>query len=271
MSLLTPPPHLPATASSASSSASSAASSLPTSTRPLTPPPEEGTHNQAGLRTGALGGSRWARGGEGGEGKGLRFLLRASPGVRAGPPCGRRQGGGPGEARPACAPPPLRPSSSVPPQPRPQPTSRVSPPPPPRTARRRRGVRRWGNRRAEPAARRGRSESTGGLRGAALARAAPGTLGRPGLAGPGRAWGEEAAAGGGGGPESLKGASPPPGVGASVSRGTGNLPEGLCLENWPAGNNGWERVPASMKGVMKHGFLQLAALTSQYCRSFTSH
>lgn len=56
-----------------------------------------------------------------------------------------------------------------------------------------------------------------------------------------------------------------------AARGAGNLPEGLCLENWPAGNNGWERVPASMKGVMKHGFLQLAALTSQYCRSFATH
>lgn len=66
------------------------------------------------------------------------------------------------------------------------------------------------------------------------------------------------------GPESLRGV-------LGASRGTGNLPEGLCLENWPAGNNGWERVPASMKGVMKHGFLQLAALTSQDCGSFTSH
>lgn len=92
-----PPP--PATASSSSS----AASSLPTSTRPLTPPPEEGTHNQAGLRTGALGGSRWARGGEGGEGAALpppSVTRRARrPALR--PAWGRR----PGEARPACAPP----------------------------------------------------------------------------------------------------------------------------------------------------------------------
>lgn len=111
---------------------------------------------------------------------------------------------------------------------------------------------------AEPAARRGRSESPGGLRGArgpgrwaALAPRARGARGeeRP------RA---------GRGPESLRGV-------LGASRGTGNLPEGLCLENWPAGNNGWERVPASMKGVMKHGFLQLAALTSQYCGGFTSH
>ena len=30
-------------------------------------------------------------------------------------------------------------------------------------------------------------------------------------------------------------------------------------------------MPASMKGAVKHGFLQLAALTSQCCRSFSTH
>lgn len=235
-------PHLPATASSSSSS--SAASSLPTSTRPLTPPPEEGTHNQAGLRTGALGGSRWARGGKGGEGAALpppSVTRRARrPALR--PAWGRR----PGEARPACAPP------------RPQaPAYLQAFPSPPRTARRRRGVRRWG------------TDQWSRLLGAAGVSLSEGSGARAGLdvrpslpRGHGARVVERPRAGRG--PESLRGV-------LGASRGTGNLPEGLCLENWPAGNNGWERVPASMKGVMKHGFLQLAALTSQDCGSFTSH
>lgn len=94
-------PHLPSTASSASSSSS--ASSLPTSTRPLTRAPGEGTHNQVGLRTGALGGAP-AGPGAAREGKGAA-LPPPSVTRRARPPCGRREGGGPGEASPACAPP----------------------------------------------------------------------------------------------------------------------------------------------------------------------
>lgn len=81
-------PHLPSTASSASSSSSS--SFLPTSTRPLTLEPGEGTHNQVGLRTGALGGLPLGQG-QPGRGRGLRFLLRASLGVRARPAAGVRE------------------------------------------------------------------------------------------------------------------------------------------------------------------------------------
>lgn len=51
----------------------------------------------------------------------------------------------------------------------------------------------------------------------------------------------------------------------------GNLPAGLFLQDWPVGNEGGASVPAPMKGVMKHGFLQLAALTSQGCRSLSTH
>lgn len=80
-------PHLPSTASSASSSSSS---SLPTSTRPLTLEPGEGTHNQVGLRTGALGELPLGQG-QRGRGTGLRFLLRASLGVRARPEAGVRE------------------------------------------------------------------------------------------------------------------------------------------------------------------------------------
>lgn len=47
------------------------------------------------------------------------------------------------------------------------------------------------------------------------------------------------------------------------SLGPGNLPDSLLFPNWLVGDYGWERTPASMKGVMKHGFLQLATLTSQ--------
>lgn len=78
-------PHLPSTASSSSSS-----SSLPTSTRPLTLEPGEGTHNQVGLCTGALGGLPLGQG-QRGRGRGLRFLLQASLGVRARPAAGVRE------------------------------------------------------------------------------------------------------------------------------------------------------------------------------------
>lgn len=131
-----------------------------------------------------------------------------------------------------------------------------------------------GGGRAEPAAQRGRRESTGGLWGA---RAGSRTLGGP--ASPRLASPREPGArrrprprwGGWVGGWMGAAVAAAPGGAPGASRGAGYLPEGLCLENWPAGNNGWERVPASMKGVMKHGFLQLAALTSQYCRSFATH
>lgn len=93
-------PHLPSTASSASassstSSSSSCSSSLPTSTRPLTLAPREGTHNQVGLRTGALGGLPLGRGGEGGDGHCASSSERHSacaPALR--PASGRRPGRG---------------------------------------------------------------------------------------------------------------------------------------------------------------------------------
>lgn len=118
MSLLTPP-HFPSTASSASSWSSS----LPTSARRLALQPGEGTQKQVGLRTGALGGSRWARAAR--EGKGRR-ASSSSVTRRARPPAaGVRR---PGRGRSACASPRTAGSAYLP------------APGPPRAARRRRGA-----------------------------------------------------------------------------------------------------------------------------------
>ena len=40
---------------------------------------------------------------------------------------------------------------------------------------------------------------------------------------------------------------------------------------WPVGSRGRASMPASKKGAVKHGFLQLAALAAQCCRSFSTH
>lgn len=158
MSLLTPP-HFPSTASSASSWSSS----LPTSARRLALQPGEGTHNQVGLRTGALGGSRWARAAR--EGKG-RCASSSSVTRRARPPAaGVRR---PGRGRSACASPRTAGSAYLP------------APGPPRAARRRRGVLEVGGegsrRRAEAGTRqregagvRARGGTLGCLRGAGFA------------------------------------------------------------------------------------------------------
>lgn len=127
-------PHFPSTASSASSWSSS----LPTSTRRLELQPGEDTHNQVGLRTGALGGSRWALAAR--EGKG-HCASSSSVTRRARPPtAGVRR---PGRGRSACASPRTAGSAYLP-----------APSPPPRAAsRRRRGVLEvrgdWSRRRAE--------------------------------------------------------------------------------------------------------------------------
>lgn len=252
-------PHLPSTASSASSSSSS---SLPTSTRPLTLEPGEGTHNQAGLRTGALGGApagpRAAR-----EGKGVA-LPPPSVTQRARPPGGRRERAGPGEARPACAPP--RPTGSPGRPPCPSPLPRL--PHPPRCAARGRG-------RAEPAARRGRNTPTGGRGGA---HAGAGTLGAF-FCSAGRAGCVCTSRRGLFGREGKKGRCRETRGRAGFVRVAGrdsleaseDQHTSLCLRNWPEGNKGWASQSPFQKGAVKHGFLQLAARTSLYCRSLSTH
>lgn len=153
-------PHFPSTASSASSGSSS----RPTSTRRLELQPGEGTHNQVGLRTGALGGSRWAPAAR--EGKG-RCASSSSVTRRARPPAaGVRR---PGRGRAACA------------SPRTAGRAYLPAPSPPRAARRRRrgvlevggdGSRRRagaGTRQREGAGARARGGTLGCLRGAGLA------------------------------------------------------------------------------------------------------
>lgn len=242
-------PHLPSTASSASSSSSS---SLPTSTRRLTLEPGEGTHNQVGLRTGALGGLPLGQG-QRGRGRGLRFLLRASLGVRARPATGVREKAR--ERRGLRARRRVRPAARAC-LPAPSPPPRRSQPPRCAEGEGARGAR--GAPRPEQANWRARGRARGGGDVAAVfcsaGRAGCVCTSRRGLGG---------REGGKGGFRGLAERTSFVWVaGGDSQRASENLPAGLFLNNWPVGNKGWASRPTSMKGAMKHGFLQLAARTS---------
>lgn len=129
--------------------------------------------------------------------------------------------------------------------------------------------------RAEPAARRGRNKPTGGRGGA---HAGAGTLGAA-FCSAGRAGCVCTSRRGLFGREGKKGRCRETRGRAGFVRVAGrdspeaseDQPASLCLKNWPEGNKGWASRSPFQKGAVKHGFLQLAARTSLYCRSLSTH